>query len=121
MFRGPCNIPDTVGHCMPAEYGALIRTLRDRVRGIDRVVLGTHCHDDLGLAVANSLAAIENGARQAECAITGIGERAGNASLEEIVMAIQVLKRYFGFETGVDAEQFEDMDLVQIVDKAARI
>src|SRR5438132_11049864 len=84
------NIPDTVGYAMPAEFGQLIETIQRRVRGIERVTISAHCHDDLGLAVANSLAAIAAGARQVECAINGIGERAGNASLEEIVMAMRV-------------------------------
>src|ERR1041385_61110 len=74
------NVPDTVGYQTPAEYGQLIRTLRERLKNADRITISTHCHDDLGLAVANSLAAIENGARQVECAINGIGERAGNAA-----------------------------------------
>ena len=87
------NIPDTVGYQTPAEYGLLIRTLRDRLKKADHITISTHCHDDLGLAVANSLAGIENGARQVECAINGIGERAGNAALEEIVMAIDTRKR----------------------------
>ena len=95
------NVPDTVGYQTPAEYGLLIRTLRDRLKNADSVTISTHCHDDLGLAVANSLAGIENGARQVECAINGIGERAGNAALEEIVMAIDVRKRYFNATTGV--------------------
>src|SRR5439155_3854178 len=80
------NVPDTVGYQTPAEYGTLIRTLRDRLIKADHITISTHCHDDLGLAVANSLAGIENGARQVECAINGIGERAGNAALEEVVM-----------------------------------
>ncbi|MCX6357083.1 MAG: 2-isopropylmalate synthase, partial [Candidatus Aureabacteria bacterium] len=83
------NIPDTVGYSTPEEYGALIRYLREHVRGIARAVISTHCHNDLGLAVANSLSAIMNGARQVECTINGIGERAGNASLEEIDMAVK--------------------------------
>jgi 2-isopropylmalate synthase len=84
------NIPDTVGYSMPAEFGELIQSVRQRVRGIEKVVISAHCHNDLGLAVANSLAAIAAGARQVECTINGIGERAGNASLEEIVMAMRV-------------------------------
>src|SRR5215468_4856769 len=89
------NIPDTVGYCTPEEFGALIRTLKNRVRNIDRAVISIHCHDDLGLAVANSLAGIQNGARQVECTINGIGERAGNAALEEIVMALEVRKQFY--------------------------
>ncbi|HUI66066.1 MAG TPA: 2-isopropylmalate synthase, partial [Bacteroidota bacterium] len=80
------NLPDTVGYAVPEEYGAMFRTVGERVPGIRNVVLSAHCHNDLGLAVANSLAAIKNGARQVECTINGIGERAGNAALEEIVM-----------------------------------
>jgi 2-isopropylmalate synthase len=99
------NVPDTVGYQTPAEYGMLIRTLRERVRDTDRVTISTHCHDDLGLAVANSLAAIESGARQIECAINGIGERAGNAALEEIVMAIDTRKKYYNVTTGVKTEE----------------
>jgi 2-isopropylmalate synthase len=99
------NVPDTVGYQTPAEYGLLIRTLRDRLKNADHITISTHCHDDLGLAVANSLAGIENGARQVECAINGIGERAGNAALEEIVMAIDTRKRYFNATTGVKTQE----------------
>src|SRR5256884_9344770 len=81
------NLPDTVGYALPVEYGAMFRAVRERVPGADRVVFSAHCHDDLGLAVANSLAAIEAGAGQVECTVNGIGERAGNAALEEIVVA----------------------------------
>jgi 2-isopropylmalate synthase len=84
------NLPDTVGYTYPTEYGAMFRDIIENVPGADRVVLSAHCHNDLGLGVANSLAAIEAGARQVECAINGIGERAGNAALEEIVMALKV-------------------------------
>jgi 2-isopropylmalate synthase len=99
------NIPDTVGYSMPEEYGKLIRTLYENVKGIDKVVISTHCHNDLGLAVANSLAGVQNGARQVECTINGIGERAGNASLEEIVMAMRVRPDRYGYDTGVASEQ----------------
>jgi len=99
------NIPDTVGYTTPAEFADLIRTLRERVRGIENATISAHCHNDLGLAVANSLAAIEAGARQVECAINGIGERAGNASLEEIVMAMHVRRDRLAYETGVATEQ----------------
>src|SRR4029453_3821554 len=99
------NVPDTVGYQTPAEYGQLIRTLRERLKNAERITISTHCHDDLGLAVANSLAAIENGARQVECAINGIGERAGNAALEEIVMALDTRKRYYNVITGVRTEE----------------
>lgn len=99
------NVPDTVGYAIPSEFGRLIRTIRDRVKGIDKVTLSVHCHNDLGLAVANSIAAIENGARQVECTINGIGERAGNASLEEIVMALRTRKDLFQFYTQVNTKQ----------------
>ncbi len=99
------NIPDTVGYATPEEYGTLIRTLRERVPNSDRVIWSVHCHDDLGLAVANSLAGIRAGARQVEATINGIGERAGNAALEEIVMALAVRRDRFGVWTGVDTTQ----------------
>ena len=97
------NIPDTVGYTIPSEFGALIRSIRQRVP--DHVVISTHCHNDLGLAVANSLAAVEAGARQVECTINGIGERAGNASLEEIVMALRVRADKYPYETAIASEQ----------------
>jgi 2-isopropylmalate synthase len=117
------NVPDTVGYQTPVEYGLLIRTLRDRLRNADRVTISTHCHDDLGLAVANSLAAIENGARQVECAINGIGERAGNAALEEIVMAIDTRKRYYNATTGVKTQELyrSSQMLSQITGKAVQV
>jgi len=99
------NIPDTVGYSMPAEFGELIQSIRKRVRGIENVTISAHCHNDLGLAVANSLAAIAAGARQVECTINGVGERAGNASLEEIVMAMRVRPDRYPYETGVASEQ----------------
>jgi 2-isopropylmalate synthase len=99
------NIPDTVGYTVPSEFGALIKSIRERVRGAETVVISTHCHNDLGLAVANSLAAVAAGARQVECTINGIGERAGNASLEEIVMALRVRADHYAYETGIDTEQ----------------
>src|SRR5262249_49204609 len=83
------NVPDTVGYATPDEFRALIQMLREKVPGADRVVFSTHCHNDLGLAVANSLSGLAAGARQVECTINGIGERAGNAALEEIVMALK--------------------------------
>jgi 2-isopropylmalate synthase len=98
------NIPDTVGYSMPAEFGELIQSIRRRVRGIEKVIISAHCHNDLGLAVANSLAALAAGARQVECTINGIGERAGNASLEEIVMAMRVRPDRYPYETGVVSE-----------------
>jgi 2-isopropylmalate synthase len=99
------NVPDTVGYAMPDEYGWLIRTIRERVPSIERAIVSTHCHDDLGLAVANSLAGVQNGARQVECAVNGIGERAGNASLEEVVMAMAVRKRFMQVRTAVNTEE----------------
>src|SRR6266853_1714462 len=99
------NIPDTVGYSMPAEFGELIQSIRRRVRGIENVTISAHCHNDLGLAVANSLAALAAGARQVECTINGIGERAGNASLEEIVMAMRVRPDRCGYDTGIVSEQ----------------
>lgn len=93
------NIPDTVGYAIPSEFGNLIRTLRERVRGIEKVILSVHCHDDLGLAVANSIAAVQNGARQVECTINGIGERAGNTSLEEVAMAISTRRDLLPYQT----------------------
>ena len=95
------NIPDTVGYAIPSEFGALIRTLRQRVKGIEKVILSIHCHNDLGLAVANSIAAIQNGARQVECTINGIGERAGNTSLEEVVMALRTRSDLLQFHTHI--------------------
>ncbi|MBW2038686.1 MAG: 2-isopropylmalate synthase [Deltaproteobacteria bacterium] len=99
------NIPDTVGYTIPSEFSHIVRTIKERVPNIDKATISVHCHNDLGLAVANSLAAIESGARQAECTINGIGERAGNASMEEVVMAIKVRKDLFDFYTDVNAEQ----------------
>ena len=99
------NLPDTVGYTTPAEYAALFRMVRDRVPEVEKVVLSAHCHDDLGLAVANSLAAIEAGAGQVECTINGIGERAGNAALEEIVMAARVRPQVVAFQCGVNPRE----------------
>ncbi len=96
------NIPDTVGFAVPDEFGAQIKMLFDRVPNIDKAIISVHCHNDLGLAVANSLAGVKNGARQIECTINGIGERAGNASLEEIVMALRVRKDQLPFENKID-------------------
>jgi 2-isopropylmalate synthase len=98
------NIPDTVGYTIPAEFTKIIQTLRERVPNIDRCQLSVHCHNDLGLAVANSVAAIQAGARQVECTINGIGERAGNASLEEIVMALYVRHDLLPYTTGINTE-----------------
>ena len=99
------NIPDTVGYATPQEFGGLIRGILDNVPNIDRAVVSVHCHNDLGLAVANSLEAIRVGARQVECTINGIGERAGNASLEEIVMALKTRQDFFNLTTDVDTTQ----------------
>jgi len=99
------NIPDTVGYAMPPEWAERIARIRERVQGIDRVVLSVHCHNDLGQAVANSLTALLHGARQIECTVNGIGERAGNASLEEIVMALRTRRDFFRLETGVRSEE----------------
>ena len=99
------NIPDTVGFTVPSEYGDLIRMIRQRVRGIEKVTISCHCHNDLGMAVANALAAVQAGARQVECTINGIGERAGNASLEEVVMAMRVRPDQYAYETGIVGEQ----------------
>jgi 2-isopropylmalate synthase len=99
------NIPDTVGYAMPREWGERIARIRERVRNSERAIISVHCHNDLGQAVANSLVAIQNGARQVECTINGIGERAGNASLEEIVMALRTRKDFFGTGTGVRTEE----------------
>jgi 2-isopropylmalate synthase len=98
---GTINIPDTVGYTVPDEFGELFRYLRQNVRGIDKVRLSVHCHDDLGMAVANSLTAVVAGARQIECTINGIGERAGNCSLEEVVMALHTRAQFFNLRTGV--------------------
>jgi 2-isopropylmalate synthase len=99
------NIPDTVGYTIPSEYTHIIQTLKTRVPNIDRATISVHCHNDLGLAVANSLAAVSAGARQIECTINGIGERAGNASLEEIVMALRVRKDLMPYENSVTTEE----------------
>lgn len=98
------NIPDTVGYAVPSQYGDLIRHLKKNVPNIDKAIISVHCHNDLGLAVANTLAAVEAGARQVECTINGIGERAGNCSLEEVVMALKTRRDYFGIDTGVNSK-----------------
>jgi 2-isopropylmalate synthase len=101
---GTINIPDTVGYAIPDEYAALIRMLFDRVPNIDRAIISVHCHNDLGLAVANSLAAVAAGARQIECTINGLGERAGNCAMEEVVMALRTRNDHLPFTTGVKTE-----------------
>jgi 2-isopropylmalate synthase len=99
------NIPDTVGYAIPSEFGTTIKTLMERIPNADKAIFSVHCHNDLGLAVANSLAAVANGARQVECTINGLGERAGNASLEELVMATRTRHDLFNISTRIDATQ----------------
>jgi 2-isopropylmalate synthase len=100
------NIPDTTGYAVPDQYGALIHSIRTQVPNIEGVTISVHCHDDLGLAVSNALAGLQNGARQVEGTINGIGERAGNSSLEEVVMALRTRRDYFGLDTAVEAREF---------------
>jgi 2-isopropylmalate synthase len=102
---GTINIPDTVGYNLPAQFGGLIATLRERIPNADKAVFSVHCHNDLGMAVANSLSAVLNGARQVECTINGLGERAGNAALEEIVMAVRTRQDLFDCDTRIDTTQ----------------
>ena len=99
------NIPDTVGYSIPHQFGALIRDLIERIPNSDKAIFSVHCHNDLGLAVANSLAAVRNGARQVECTINGLGERAGNASLEEVAMAVRTRQDVFSCDTQLDTTQ----------------
>src|SRR6201997_2110179 len=99
------NIPDTVGYAVPEQYAAAISHLKKHVRGIDQVVLSVHCHNDLGLAVANSVAALKEGARQVECTINGLGERAGNCALEEVVMAVKTRGDYFDLQTAINTRR----------------
>jgi 2-isopropylmalate synthase len=99
------NIPDTVGYAMPEQFGRLIARLRERIPNSDKAIFSVHCHNDLGLAVANSLAAVANGARQVECTINGLGERAGNAALEEVVMAVRTRKDFFPCHTDIDTRE----------------
>ncbi len=96
------NIPDTVGYAVPSHYADIIRHLKKTVRGIDKCIISVHCHNDLGLAVGNSLAALREGARQVECTINGIGERAGNTALEEVVMALHTRQDFYGLTTGIN-------------------
>ncbi len=105
------NIPDTVGYATPSDYGDLIARVVDEVKG-EAVTISTHCHNDLGLAVANSLAAVQNGARQVEGAINGIGERAGNTSIEEVVMALRVRRDAYGVDVGIATEQIHETSLL---------
>jgi 2-isopropylmalate synthase len=99
------NIPDTVGYAEPFEFGGLIKSIKENVPHIGRAIISVHCHNDLGLAVANSLAAVQHGARQVECTINGIGERAGNASMEEIVMGLRVRADVFGAKTSINTKE----------------
>ena len=105
------NIPDTTGYCLPDEYGAKMKYLRENVKGIENVILSCHCHNDLGLATANSIAGVQNGARQIECTINGIGERAGNTALEEVVM---ILKQhpYIDLDTNVNSKLLYDTSVM---------
>ena len=102
------NIPDTTGYCLPEEYGAKIKYLRENVKGIENVILSCHCHNDLGMATANSIAGAVNGARQIECTINGIGERAGNTALEEVVMIFKQ-HPYLNLYTDIDSKQLNEM------------
>ncbi|MEM7161891.1 MAG: 2-isopropylmalate synthase [Bacteroidota bacterium] len=112
------NIPDTTGYCLPEEYGKKISFLMENVKGIHKVMLSTHCHNDLGMATANSIAGICNGARQIECTINGIGERAGNTSLEEVVMILKQHKK-LNFETSIDTRQL--MSISKLVESYMRM
>lgn len=100
------NIPDTVGYSIPSEYGDLIAAIKNTVPNINKAIISTHCHDDLGVAVANSLDAVRKGARQVECTINGIGERAGNASMEEVVMALHTRRDIYGCSTDIRTQEF---------------
>lgn len=102
------NIPDTNGYCLPNQYGSKILYLKENVKNIDKAIISCHCHNDLGLATANSIAGLQNGARQVECTINGIGERAGNTSMEEVVMILKTHK-INGLNTNIDARQFYDI------------
>jgi 2-isopropylmalate synthase len=99
------NLPDTVGYAVPEDFGLFIRTIMERVPNVNQAIISVHCHDDLGMAVANSLSGVVNGARQIECAVNGIGERAGNASLEEIIMALYTRKPFYKKETGINYQE----------------
>lgn len=102
------NIPDTNGYCLPDQYGSKILYLKENVKNIDKAIISVHCHNDLGLATANSIAGLQNGARQVECTINGIGERAGNTSMEEVVMILKTHK-ILGLNTQIDATKFYEM------------
>ncbi|MCI0920945.1 2-isopropylmalate synthase [Sphingobacterium rhinopitheci] len=104
------NIPDTNGYCLPDQYGSKIKYLKEHVKNIDQAIISAHCHNDLGLATANSIAAVQNGARQIECTINGIGERAGNTSLEEVAMILKVHNQAFGgLKSNIDSKMFTYM------------
>ena len=105
------NIPDTTGYCLPEEYGAKIKYLRENVKGIENVILSCHCHNDLGMATANSIAGVINGARQIECTINGIGERAGNTALEEVVMVLRQ-HPYLNLETSINTKLLYDTSVM---------
>lgn len=113
------NIPDTVGYASPAEYGALFKYLRENARGADKVKFSAHCHDDLGMATANTIAAIENGADQVEGTINGIGERAGNVALEEIAVALHIRKDIYPYETGINLQEIKRTS--QLVSKLTNV
>ncbi|MBB6459547.1 2-isopropylmalate synthase [Flammeovirga kamogawensis] len=102
------NIPDTTGYCIPEEYGAKIRFLKENVKNIDKAIISTHCHNDLGMATANSLAGVSNGARQIECTVNGIGERAGNTSMEEVVMAMRK-HNMLNFDTAIHTQKIYEI------------
>ena len=102
------NIPDTTGYTLPSEFGALIASIREQVANSDKALISVHCHNDLGLATANSIAAVLNGARRVECTVNGIGERAGNASLEEVVMILRTRQKSLGLWTGVDSTRLAE-------------
>jgi len=101
------NIPDTTGYCLPEQYGAKIKYLIDNVKGIEKAIISCHCHNDLGLATANSIAGVMNGARQIECTINGVGERAGNTSLEEVVMVLRQ-HSHLNLDTNIEATLLND-------------
>jgi 2-isopropylmalate synthase len=103
------NIPDTTGYTLPHEFGALIASIRSNVRNIDRAMISVHCHNDLGLSTANSVAAVLNGARRVECTINGIGERAGNASLEEVAMILRTREKSLGLRTGIETSRLAEV------------
>lgn len=100
------NIPDTNGYCLPDQYGAKIKFLKENVSNIDQAIISAHCHNDLGLATANSISGVQNGARQVECTINGIGERAGNTSMEEVAMILKVHQQSLGVATNIDSKLF---------------